>query len=266
MACHTDTKLLSPAPHRIHTTHTHTHTSSHILPSSGAGRNKRLVMWAHPWYSWVSLPSRAQFHMTLPNRSLKRPKSAFLMSKILRFRCAFLTVLRTLNSNTSQSLQQRLPLTFTFPHAPPCWWLWGPTQQLSSLSPLLPGEGNYHQCILGLLMPPTHNSWSPPWGPEPANLRLLLFVFRGFVLPDLVAPTIMSPNSVLPLVLYLRLLASSLFIHQADFHALQAVLDVEGDTSSSFPLPVLPEESAFSVVTLQSWDPSHHPTIIPVKS
>lgn len=29
MACHTDTKLLSPAPHRIHTTHTHTHQQSH---------------------------------------------------------------------------------------------------------------------------------------------------------------------------------------------------------------------------------------------
>ena len=69
-------------------------------------------------FSWTPLPFRALCHGTILSRSLKRPKSAFLKSKVLSLLCTFLNALRILSCTISWSLQPRLPLSFTFPASP----------------------------------------------------------------------------------------------------------------------------------------------------
>ncbi|CAM9626289.1 unnamed protein product [Bubo scandiacus] len=70
--------------------------------------------------------SRALSHVTLPNRSLKRPKSALLKYRVGSLLCALLSALRILNSTISWSLQPSLflnSLNFTFLTGP-CWLLY----------------------------------------------------------------------------------------------------------------------------------------------
>jgi len=68
--------------------------------------------------AWAHLPSRASSHGTLPSRSLNRPKSTLLKSRVVSFLCTPLAALRILNSTIAWPLQPRLPLSFTYPTSP----------------------------------------------------------------------------------------------------------------------------------------------------
>ena len=66
--------------------------------------------------SWVPLPSRTLSHGILTSRSLKRPNSALLKSRVVRLLCTLLTALRILNSTISWSLQPKAAFERHVPH------------------------------------------------------------------------------------------------------------------------------------------------------
>lgn len=95
------------------------------------------LFWA--WRKWSSninllssalLPSRAFFHGILPIRSLKRPKSAFLKSRVMILLFPPLS-----HGHCNQDC-----LWPSYPQwALHCWWIWGLVEHLSSLAHLSPG-------------------------------------------------------------------------------------------------------------------------------
>ncbi|KAK4819332.1 hypothetical protein QYF61_001165 [Mycteria americana] len=106
--------------------------------------------------------SGALSHGTLPSRSLKRPKSALLKSKVASLLCTLLGALRILTSIISWSLQPRLPLSFTFP-----------------TSPSLVGENK------------VQHSTSPPWLLYHLEKEVIINTFQeppGLLMPCCVVP------------------------------------------------------------------------------
>lgn len=68
--------------------------------------------------SWTSLLSRTLSQAILSSKSLKRPRSALLMSRVVLLLFALFFPLGILNSIMSLSLQPRVPLTFISPTSP----------------------------------------------------------------------------------------------------------------------------------------------------
>ena len=101
--------------------------------------------------SWAPLPSRAISHGILPSRSLRRPKSALLKSRVASLLRTRLAALRIVNPTVLWSLQPRLRLTFTFPTSPSLL-----VRTRSSIAPLLVGSSVTWQRKLSS----TH-SWIP---------------------------------------------------------------------------------------------------------
>ena len=68
--------------------------------------------------SWAPLPSRALSHGTLPSRSLKRPKSALLKSRVVSLLCALLAALRILELYHFWVTAAKAALELHIPHQP----------------------------------------------------------------------------------------------------------------------------------------------------
>ena len=80
------------------------------------------------------------------------------------------------------------------------------------------------------------------------NVKLLLSVYRGphpLSLPHWVACSrlllLVSPSPAFPLTLTYKL-CQLLVYPQVELHGHQVITDVEGNTPSTYPLPVFPEE------------------------
>ena len=138
--------------------------------------------------SWAPFSSRALSHGTLPSRFLKRPKSALLKSRAVSLLVILLPAPRILNSTISWSLKPRLPLTFTSLMSPSFL-----VSKRSSRPTLLFGSSNHmeKEVIISAIQDPPrlltsyccpfsryHSDGSPPHGPGPVNMRLVLSVCR----------------------------------------------------------------------------------------
>lgn len=99
-------------------------------------------------FSWAPLSSRALCHRLVSRRSLKKPKSALLKSRVVNLFFTLFYALRLLNSTNSWSLQPKLPLTFTFSTSSSLLMKYE-VEHLSSLTLLSLGGGIYHQCAPG---------------------------------------------------------------------------------------------------------------------
>lgn len=102
----------------------------------GPLRNLEEVIPEHQPLSWTPVFSRASSRRILQSRSLNRPKSVLLRSRLVVLLFALLPPLRILNSVNAWSLQPRLPPVFPSPNSSSLMEVWGAADHTPLLSPL----------------------------------------------------------------------------------------------------------------------------------